>query len=242
MREKVKMRKIAQVIEKFFNSRRDKKSNPLDILIATILSQNTNDLNSARAFENLKKKFPRFEDIMNADVKQIEEAIKVGGLAHQKAVRIKKLLIELNEKVGGFDLSFLSKVSVEEGIKFLTRFKGVGLKTASCVLLFGFGREVFPIDTHIHRILNRVGVVRTKTPDETFHAVKNLVPRGSAYSLHTGLIKFGRLICRARNPLCGICPIYNICEFKEKKFFKDRTKGFKFELTEKGEFILLEEV
>jgi endonuclease-3 len=169
MREKVKMRKIAQVIEKFFSSRRDKKSNPLDILIATILSQNTNDLNSARAFENLKKKFPRFEDIMNADVKQIEEAIKVGGLAHQKAVRIKKLLIELNEKVGGFDLSFLSKVSVEDGIKFLTRFKGVGLKTASCVLLFGSGKEVSPLTNHLHRILNRVGVEK-RTPDETFHA------------------------------------------------------------------------
>jgi len=242
MREKVKMRKIAQAIEKFFSSRKDKKIDPLDILIATILSQNTNDLNSAKAFENLKTRFPRFEDIINADVKQIEEAIKIGGLAHQKAVRIKKLLTELKEKVGRLDLSFLSKISVEEGIKFLTTFKGVGLKTASCVLLFGFNKDVFPVDTHIHRILNRVGVVKTKTPDETFHKVKNLIPSGSAYVLHTGLIKFGRLICRARNPLCGVCPIYSICKFRDKKFFKDKSKGLRLKLTKKGEFILLDEI
>lgn len=237
-----KLKKISEVIAKFFKTENSPKSNPLDILIATILSQNTNDVNSHRAFKNLKEKFPSFESILTADVSKIEEAIKIGGLAHQKAVRIKELLVELKEKTGDFDISFLKNLSIEEGIKFLTSFKGVGLKTAGCVLLFAFNKNVFPVDTHIHRILNRVGVVKTKTPDETFLKVQKLIPDGYAYQLHTGLIKFGRTICKAREPLCGICPIYRICVFKQKKVYKRKTKNIKPGKNNAAEFILLEEI
>jgi len=233
---------IAEQLQKIFKLEKRRKANPLDILIATILSQNTNDLNSHRAFENLKKKFPSYELLMKANEKDIEEAIKVGGLAKQKAKRIKNLLLELNEKRGDFDLNFLKNLSVEDGIKFLTSFKGVGLKTAGCVLLFGFGKNVFPVDTHIHRILNRTGIVKTKTPDETFFKVKEHIPDGLAYVLHTGLIKFGRTICRAREPLCGICPIYKVCKFEKKNFYKEKSRELKFSLKESDEFILLDEV
>ncbi|CUU10548.1 HhH-GPD superfamily base excision DNA repair protein, partial [Candidatus Kryptobacter tengchongensis] len=144
--------------------------------------------------------------------------------------------------LGDFDLNFLKNLSVEDGIKFLTSFKGVGLKTAGCVLLFGFGKNVFPVDTHIHRILNRTGIVKTKTPDETFLKVQKLIPDGYAYQLHTGLIKFGRMICKAREPLCGICPIYRICDFKQKKVYKRKTKNIKPGKNKAAEFILLEEI
>jgi endonuclease-3 len=239
---KDKLIKIHDAISKLFKIKKRGKSNPLDILIATILSQNTNDLNSHRAFENLKRKFPDYESMMNADLSEIEEAIKIGGLAHQKAERIKTLLVELKERNGNFDLSFLKNLSVEDGLKFLTSFKGVGLKTAGCVLLFGFDKNVFPVDTHIHRILNRIGVVKTKTPDETFLKVKDLIPENLAYFLHTGLIKFGRLICKAREPLCGVCPVYKICEFENKKFYREKSKGLKIVRTKGNEFILLDVV
>ncbi|MEN3038610.1 MAG: endonuclease III [Candidatus Kryptonium sp.] len=224
IRLKNKLLKIFKEIEKLFKVEQRENSNPLDILIATILSQNTNDINSHRAYRNLKEKFSDFDSILNADVKEIEKVIKVGGLAHQKAKRIKKLLLELKEKHGNFDLSFLKDLSVDEGLKFLTSFDGVGLKTASCVLLFGFNKDVFPVDTHIHRILNRVGIVKTRTPDETFLTVQKLIPQGLAYQLHTGLIKFGRAICKAQNPLCGICPIYKICGFEMKKFYRKKSQ------------------
>lgn len=237
-----KLVKINDAILKLFGRRRKVRGDPLDILIATILSQNTNDINSHRAFENLKKKFPNHYALLNADLKEIEEAIKIGGLARQKAERIKALLGELKERFGKLDLSFLGDLPVDEGMKFLTSFKGVGLKTAGCVLLFGFNKDVFPVDTHIHRILNRIGIVKTKTPDETFLKVQDLIPNGMAYELHTGLIKFGRVICRAREPLCGICPIYKVCKFEKKKFYRDRSKGLKIAKGEREEFILLDEV
>jgi len=237
-----KLRKISDALSKLFEIKRREKSDPLDILIATILSQNTNDLNSHKAFKNLKDKFPDFESLANADLREIERAIKVGGLARQKAKRIKNLLIELKKKHGGFDLSFLKDLSVEDGIKFLTSFKGVGLKTGGCVLLFGFDKEVFPVDTHIHRILNRVGIVKTKTPEETFFAVGKLIPDKLSYHLHTGLIKFGRAICKARDPLCGVCPIYKICEFEMKSFYKKKTKDVEVNKNSALEFILLDEV
>lgn len=239
---KNKLLKIHEAISKLFKIKKRKTSDPLDILIATILSQNTNDLNSHRAFENLKKKFPDYESMINADLGEIEEAIKIGGLARQKAKRIKALLVELKEKNGNFDLSFLKNFSIEDGLKFLTSFKGVGLKTAGCVLLFGFDKNVFPVDTHIHRILNRIGVVKTRTPDETFLKVQDLIPENSAYFLHTGLIKFGRAICKAREPLCGVCPVYKICEFEDKKIYREKSKGLKIAHTKENEFILLDEV
>lgn len=237
-----KIQKIYHVITKFFKIEKPRKVNPLDILIATILSQNTNDLNSHRAFKNLKEKFPTFESILTAEVKEIEESIKIGGLASQKAKRIRNLLAELKKKTGTFDISFLKDMSIEDAMKFLTSFEGVGLKTASCVLLFGFNKSIFPVDTHIHRILNRVGVVKTKTPDQTFLAVQKLIPAGYAYQLHVGLIKFGRMVCRARDPLCGVCPIYEICDFNEKKFYKNKNRNDKIGDNANAKFILLSKI
>jgi endonuclease-3 len=104
----------------------------------------------------------------------------------------------------------------DEVIEELTTLNGVGFKTASCVLLFSMGRDVFPVDTHIHRICNRLGIVQTKTPEATYEEMKTMVPKGKGYSLHTNLIRFGRKVCRSANPACNICPLYDECAFDGK--------------------------
>lgn len=190
---------------------------PLDMLIATILSQNTNDKNSHRAYTNLRRRFPRWEDVANAPLRSLIAAIKVGGMAKQKSVRIQQTLRTIKNQYGRFDLSMLKRQSDDAIIDELTRLNGVGKKTAACVLLFSLGRDVFPVDTHVHRICNRLGLVATPTPEKTFDAMKHLVPKGRGYSFHTNLIRFGRKICRSANPACDICPLYDECVFEGKR-------------------------
>jgi endonuclease-3 len=190
---------------------------PLSMLIATILSQNTNDKNSHRAFMQLKESFPRWEDAASAHTASIRSAIKTGGMANQKSKRIKEALAAVKARYGVYDLSALRKKSDDKVIEELTSLKGVGFKTASCVLLFSLGRDVFPVDTHVHRICNRLGLVKTKTPEKTYEAMKNIFPKGRGYAFHTNLIRFGRRICRSANPLCDICPLFHECTFAGKK-------------------------
>ncbi len=194
------------------------RAKPLDMLIATILSQNTNDQNSYRAFTNLREKFPTWEDVLNAKTSSIIAAIKTGGMANQKSARIKNLLKEIKRQYGTLDLSFLKKKTNEEIFEMLISLDGVGTKTASCVILFSLRREIFPVDTHIFRICNRLGItVHSKTPDQTFEVMQPLIPEGKAYSFHTNLIRFGRKVCKANNPLCGECPLYDECAYPEKE-------------------------
>jgi endonuclease-3 len=131
----------------------------------------------------------------------------------------------------------VKELSVEDALKELTSFEGVGLKTAACVLLFSFKMEVFPVDTHIHRILNRIGIVKTKSPEQTFWLSQKFIPEGKAYSFHTGLIKLGRMICRAHKPLCGVCPVYDECEFEGRKLYAKHSGAGRGRL---DEFILLD--
>lgn len=187
------------------------------MLVATILSQNTNDKNSHRAFMKLRERFPRWEDAASAQTGSIRSAIKSGGMANQKSKRIKETLAAVKARYGVYDLSALGKKSDDKVIEELTSLKGVGFKTASCVLLFSLGRDVFPVDTHVHRICNRLGLVKTKTPEKTYESMKNIFPKGRGYAFHTNLIRFGRRICRSANPLCGICPLFHECTFSGKK-------------------------
>ncbi len=218
-----------------------KRAKPLDMLIATILSQNTNDQNSFRAFSNLKKQFPTWDAVRTAKTQAIASAIKTGGMANQKSVRIKNLLNRIYKEFGSLDMSFLKKKSNEEIFELLTSFDGVGTKTSACVLLFSLRREVFPVDTHVHRICNRLGFTpEAKTPDQTFEAMKNLVPEGKAYSLHTNLIRFGRKTCKAVNPLCGNCPLYDYCRYKDKEKYRKSTLNTS--ASEKTDFMLLDNV
>ncbi len=191
---------------------------PLDMLIATILSQNTNDKNSHRAYTQLRKKYRRWQHVAEAPLRGILSAIRIGGMANQKSVRIKETLAELKGRFGKYDLSALKPMSSQEVIEELTSINGVGVKTASCVLLFSMRRDVFPVDTHVHRICGRLGLAPgCTTPEKTFHFMQKLIPKGKGYSFHTNLIRFGRRVCRSNNPACNICPLYDECTFPARK-------------------------
>ncbi|HXX63176.1 MAG TPA: endonuclease III, partial [Bacteroidota bacterium] len=165
---------------------------PLDMLIATILSQNTNDKNSHRAYQSLRSAFPRWSDVADAPLSAIRRAIRSGGMARQKSGRIKAVLRAVHRTHGAFNLSALRKMSDAEVLDELTALNGVGRKTASCVLLFSLGRDVFPVDTHIHRICARLALAPGgNNPDRTYSAMRDLYPAGKGYSLHTNLIRFG---------------------------------------------------
>ena len=190
---------------------------PLDMLIATILSQNTNDKNSHRAYTQLRKRYPRWKDVASAPLRDVRSSIRVGGMANQKSVRIKQTLLAVRDRFGGYDLAPLEEMKSDEVMEELTGIDGVGVKTASCVLLFSMGRDVFPVDTHVHRLCGRLGLAPgCSTPEKTFFFMQNIFPKGSGYSFHTNLIRFGRKVCRSNNPACGVCPLYAECVFQGK--------------------------
>ncbi|MBI5477149.1 MAG: endonuclease III [Ignavibacteriales bacterium] len=221
-----KISRIADILDETLGVpiRPQADSKPLDMLIATILSQNTNDKNSFRAYTQLRKQFPSWKKVAEASVQSIASAIKSGGMANQKSRRIKEVLQNVRVRFGGYSLEILNKKSNDEVMEILLAFNGVGAKTAACVLLFSLKREVFPVDTHIHRIAGRLGISgKSRTPDESFAALNKIVPDGKAYSFHTNLIRFGRKICRATNPLCGSCPLFRECEFNQKQFYKKKS-------------------
>jgi endonuclease-3 len=192
----------------------DRPYPPLDELILTILSQSTTDINSRRAFANLKERFPTWELVRRARPSSIAAAIKSGGLANAKSIVIKNALNEIRVRRENLDLSFLQTGSLEDAREFLTSLVGVGPKTAACVLLFSCGREIFPMDTHILRIMKRVGIVPEKNSDEQAHRLmEKLIPLKKHYSLHVNLIRHGRQICRPQNPKCEKCSLIEHCDF-----------------------------
>ena len=213
-------RAVVRVLEKFLGmpDAPARRPPPLAMLIATILSQNTSDQNSHRAYTNLTRCFPSWSALAAAPPRRIRAAIRCGGMAEQKSLRIREGLHCIRERFGGYDLSALEGMTDREVIAELTRIKGVGVKTAACVLLFSLGRDVFPVDTHVHRVCSRLGLVPgSRSPEETFERMEQLVPRGKAYSFHTNLIRFGRMVCRAQTPVCGSCPLYKECIFPGRK-------------------------
>ncbi|HKS41563.1 MAG TPA: endonuclease III [Blastocatellia bacterium] len=190
---------------------------PLDVLIHTILSQSTTNVNSQRAFESLKQRFPDWESARRARVTSIETAIKSGGLARQKSIRIKQLLNEIYERRGSLDLTFLATAPIEEATEFLSSFKGVGPKTIACTLLFACNRSIFPIDTHIFRIARRLALIPEKCSDEEAHRLMTaMIPDGRFYEIHVNIIRHGRKVCRPQNPLCEQCCLVEYCHYYEK--------------------------
>lgn len=187
---------------------------PLDVLIETILSQSTTSVNSNRAFANLKRRFRNWEETRRARAGSIEAAIRSGGLAKQKSVRIKELLIEIHKRTGSLDLSFLATAPLEEAKLFLASLKGVGPKTVACTLLFACSRSVFPIDTHIFRIARRLGLIPERCSDEEAHRMmERMIPAKRYYETHINLIRLGRRVCRPREPLCEQCCLVDYCEY-----------------------------
>jgi endonuclease-3 len=189
-------------------------SDPLQSLIRTILSQNTTRHNSELAYQRLVARFPRSEELAAATVTQIADAIRPGGLANQKAERIKSILTQLVTQHGSPSLDALADMDTTEAETYLQHFPGVGPKTAACVLMFALGREVFPVDTHVRRITERLGWVPPKLSDEAIHqALARLVPPQLRYQLHVNMVTHGRQICLARKPRCPLCPIRGLCDY-----------------------------
>ena len=205
---------VAALEERFGVPKWPGPSDPLDALIQTMLSQNTNDTNSGRAYEQLRQRFPTWEDASVANVREIADAIRVGGLANLKAERIKGVLAWLERTHGALDLDFIRDRKPDEAIRILGSLKGVGIKTISVVLMFACGAEIFQVDTHIHRITRRLGLAPENASAEKVHeGMQDLVPKGKAYSFHMNLLKFGRTICHARNPRCDQCPLTEECVY-----------------------------
>jgi endonuclease-3 len=194
--------------------------NPLpaiDELVSTILSQNTNDVNRDRAFEALRAKFPSWESVRDATEKDLIEAIKPAGLANQKGPRIQQVLKAITEERGELDLQFLADMPIEDARNWLTKFNGVGPKTAAIVLCFSLGRPAFPVDTHVYRVTGRIGLRPEKMNVEQAHPhLESIFPPETYYAAHLNIIRLGREVCNARKPLCPQCPIKHLCDFKEK--------------------------
>ena len=185
---------------------------PLDGLVAAILSQNTTDRNSGPAFARLKGTFPDWDACMRAPAREIESAIRSAGLAPTKSRRIKGLLRRVHDERGELDLGFLADLGPAEALAWLSNLDGVGPKTAACVLMFCLGHPVLPVDTHVHRVSRRLGLIGPNvTPAAAHPALQRICPRELVYPFHVLMIAHGRETCRARNPACSECVLRRRC-------------------------------
>jgi len=252
-----RIRRINRLLLKVFGIPKKNKKNPdpVDLLIATILSQNTNDKNSYQAYKNLKEKFKSWEEVAELPLSKIEKTIKVAGLGKQKSKAIKNFLTKIINnmpdkptlnarskltktsltKSGKISLDHFSEMDNDKILNELTSFKGIGIKTAACVLLFSLDRNVCPVDTHVHRTLNRIGLVKTSSPEKTFYIINEQLPDGIAHQFHTNLIRLGREICKPSKPKCTICPLLHNCKYDEKNLDLVSVKI-------KNDFMLLDEI
>jgi endonuclease-3 len=187
---------------------------PLDELISTILSQNTNDLNRDRAFSSLREAFPTWEAVRDAKPEAVIEAIKIAGLSNLKGPRIQRILQQITEERGEINLDFLNQLPPDEVRDWLLRFKGVGPKTAAIVMLFSLSMPAFPVDTHIYRVTGRLGLRPEEIDAEKAHEVLGkLFPPETYYAAHLNLIRHGRRICLARLPACDRCVLQDLCAY-----------------------------
>jgi endonuclease-3 len=185
---------------------------PLDELIGTILSQHTSDLNSERAYAALKQSYPSWEAARDAPVARLVETIRAGGLAVVKANRIQAVLRALTADDGSIGLPDLRRMRRQNAVELLMRLPGVGRKTAACVLLFGSHVPALPVDTHVHRVSLRLGLVPPRTsPEATTDALEAALDPRQYYAFHVNLIRLGREICKAPRPRCEVCPLHQRC-------------------------------
>jgi endonuclease-3 len=213
MPDRRRIRALARRLERHFGELEPpRRSDPLDELILTVLSQHTSDLNAERAFASLRAMFAGWEDVVAAPATAVADAIRSGGLANTKAPRIQAILREIAEREGRYDLSSLRGMGDAQATEYLTTLPGIGPKTAAVVLAFALERNAFPVDTHVHRVTTRLGWIPPKTTAERAHALlATLVPSELQVPLHVGLIRLGREICKAGRPRCEDCPVFRLC-------------------------------
>ena len=237
-----RIRQVTTTLERMFGrpERTSPRPDPVSMLIATILSQNTSDRNSHRAWISLRERFPSWKRLEDAPLRSIRSAIRIGGMAQQKAARIRTAIRLINDGYGGVALRAIRRLNDDRAIERLTEIPGVGVKTAACVLLFSMDRGVFPVDTHVHRVCTRLGLAPgSRSPEETFRIMRGRVPAADAHALHTNMIRFGRSVCRAQRPLCGSCHFMNICTHPGRH---DRREAIALTPHESDSFTLLDSI
>jgi endonuclease III len=214
-------RKLADVVLERLGERYDHprwagpRLDAVSELVLTILSQNTADTNSFRAFTALRERYATWAEVLAAPTDELEEVIRPGGLAPTKSKRIQHVLAEVKEATGGsWDLSFLGQLPLREARDWLTSLPGIGRKTAAIILLFNFGRPQLPVDTHVHRVATRLGMLPPRTPLEPAHdLLEQVLEPDEMYPFHVELIRHGRDTCRAPRPICGLCPLTDVCAY-----------------------------
>jgi endonuclease-3 len=210
-----RIREIRDALRSYYaRPRNEPHRAPLDELVLTVLSQNTNDRNRDVAYERLRDRFPDWAAVAHAPDSEIEEAIRPGGISKVKGRRIKAMLVAIEAERGGLDLGFLADAPRAEALDFLERLPGVGRKTAACVLLFSYDRPELPVDTHVYRVASRLGLIRPRASFEEAHDVLlAATDPEDVYELHVNLIRHGRRLCTARAPACPECPLLELCPY-----------------------------
>ena len=213
MTKKTRIKQILNLLTTEYGHREWRPNHdPISVLVQTILSQNTSDRNSHRAFASLTASFGSWDNVASASLSQIVDSIRAGGLAEIKAKYIKQALEEIKRRRGKLELNFLKQLTTDEARDWLMQLPGIGKKTASCVLLFSLGVPALPVDTHIFRIARRLNLLDAKTNvDKAHETLKSIVPQDSIYPFHVLLIEHGRKICKAQRPRCHRCVLQKIC-------------------------------
>lgn len=216
-RAQQKYENIAPILEAEYGRKEPKRHDGMDELVSCILSQSTTDANRDRGFEALKTRYPSWEAVHHAPTEELIDTIRPAGLANSKGPRIQETLAKIHAERGEYNIDFLEDMSPDEAKDWLQSLPGVGPKTAAIVLCFAYNMPAFPVDTHIHRVGQRIGLLPPKTNAEKAHPIMEMiVPPSEYYPFHLQMIYHGRAICRARNPMCERCPISQYCDFYQK--------------------------
>ena len=209
-----RVRALNRRLESVYGPAKKQRLDPLDELMLTILSQSTSDTNRDRGYDSLRERFPTWEAVRMAPRRKVEEAIRPAGLWKQKARVLQETLAAIHEDRGALDLSHLQQLGDHQVIEYLTQFRGVGVKTAACVLCFSMGRDYMPVDTHVHRVARRLGLIPARATAEQAHGLLNRdasVPSELRFSFHIQMIRHGRAVCRANRPTCAKCVLADLC-------------------------------
>ena len=196
---------------------------PVDELIDTILSQNTSDVNRDKGFDQLKARFPTWEAVRDAPLEQVIDMIRPAGLSQTKGPAIQRVLREITDERGAITIDFLADMDTQAAKDWLTHFNGVGPKTAAIVLLFAFNKPAFPVDTHVHRVTQRLGLIGPKVGREQAHIdLEQIIPPAEFYQAHLNIIQHGRTLCKAQRPLCERCPLTHLCNYYQATYVEGK--------------------